>query len=150
MFKVKVKKLAHYNRGHSLRSYERSGAAEADIIAALSEPLVIKPGERVLIPTGLSMEIPPGFEIQVRPRSGMSFKTSLMVLNAPGTIDSDYRGEVKIIMGNLGSSDEIINPGDRVAQLVLSPVYQATYELSEDDLTETKRGSGGFGSTGKQ
>lgn len=148
---VKVKKLSHYDESFSLPTYETSGAAGADIRASLGpgESLLIKPGERVLIPTGLSMEIPLGFEIQVRPRSGLSFKTGLMVLNSPGTIDSDYRGEVKIILGNLGHVEEVINHGDRVAQIILAPVTQALYEESHEDLTTTTRGAGGFGSTGK-
>lgn len=149
---VKVKKLSHYDESFPLPSYETAGAAGADVRASLGtgEQLLIKPGERVLVPTGLSMEIPMGYEVQVRPRSGLSFKTALMVLNAPGTIDSDYRGEVKIILGNLGKTDEVINHGDRVAQLVLAPVTQAHYVVSTDDLSETARGAGGFGSTGRQ
>lgn len=149
--KVLVKKLSHYDESFPLPSYESKGAAGADVRASLGlgESLLIKPGERVLVPTGLSMEIPFGFEIQVRPRSGLSFKTGLMVLNSPGTVDSDYRGEVKIILGNLGKNDEVINHGDRVAQLVLAPVTQAHYIVSESDLSETARGTGGFGSTGK-
>lgn len=149
---VKVVKLSHYDESFALPSYETSGAAGADVRASLGvgEKLLIKSGERVLVPTGLSMEIPQGFEVQVRPRSGLSFKTGLMVLNSPGTIDSDYRGEVKIILGNLGKEDEVINHGDRVAQLVLAPVTQARYEVSSDELSATARGAGGFGSTGRQ
>jgi dUTP pyrophosphatase len=149
---VSVKKLSHYDESFPLPSYETTGAAGADVRASLEskDTLVIKPGERVLVPTGISMEIPMGYEVQVRPRSGMSFKTSLMVLNSPGTIDSDYRGEVKIILGNLGTKDEVINHGDRVAQLVLAPVTQAHYIVTESELSETARGSGGFGSTGKK
>jgi dUTP pyrophosphatase len=148
---VKIKKLSHYDESFNLPSYETSGAAGADVRASLGngEKLLIKPGERVLVPTGLSMEIPHGYEVQVRPRSGLSFKTGLMVLNSPGTIDSDYRGEVKIILGNLSDKEEIINHGDRVAQLVLAPVVQARYVATTEDLTETKRGAGGFGSTGR-
>lgn len=148
---VKIKKLSHYDESFNLPSYETSGAAGADVRASLGvgEKLLIKPGERVLVPTGLSMEIPHGYEVQVRPRSGMSFKTGLMVLNSPGTIDSDYRGEVKIILGNLSQKDEVINHGDRVAQLVLAPVVQARYVESPEDLSSTARGTGGFGSTGK-
>ncbi len=151
MIDVKVKKLSHYDESFPLPSYETTGAAGADVRASLGtgEKLLLKPGERVLVPTGLSMEIPHGYEIQVRPRSGLSFKTGLMVLNSPGTIDSDYRGEVKIILGNLGTKEEIINHGDRVAQLVLAPVTQARYVITTDELSETVRGSGGFGSTGK-
>ena len=152
MITVKVKKLEHYDSSFPLPSYETTGAAGADVRASLGngEKLLIKPGERVLIPTGLSREIPHGYEIQVRPRSGLSFKTGLMVLNSPGTIDSDYRGEVKIILGNLGKNDEVINHGDRVAQLVLAPVTQAAYIVSESELSDTARGTGGFGSTGRQ
>ncbi len=151
MIQVKVKKLSHYDESFNLPSYETKGAAGADVRASLEDKgeLVIKPGMRILVPTGLSMEIPFGFEIQVRPRSGLSFKTGLMVLNAPGTVDSDYRGEVKVILGNLGTVDEVIKHGDRVAQLVLAPVTQALYEVSSDDLSETARGAGGFGSTGR-
>ncbi len=148
---VKIKKLSHFDNEFQLPSYETSGAAGADVRASLGngEKLLIKPGERVLVPTGLSMEIPHGYEIQVRPRSGLSFKTGLMVLNSPGTIDSDYRGEVKIILGNLSNKDEIINHGDRVAQLILAPVVQARYVEVTEELSETARGSGGFGSTGR-
>jgi dUTP pyrophosphatase len=102
----------------------------------------------VLIPTGLAFEIPAGFEVQVRPRSGLSLKTGLLVVNSPGTIDADYRGEVKIIMGNLGEHDEVIRHGDRIAQLVFSPITQAEF-MSVTELTSTERGSGGFGSTGR-
>ena len=94
------------------------------------------------------MEIPVGYEVQVRPRSGLSLKTQLLVVNSPGTIDSDYRGEVKIILGNFGKEDHVINHGDRVAQLVLAPVTQAVFFESDNDLTQTDRGAGGFGSTG--
>lgn len=151
MIEVKVLKLSHFDENFSLPSYETKGAAGADVRASLGsgEKVIIKPGERILIPTGLSMEIPLGFEIQVRPRSGLSFKTGLMVLNSPGTIDSDYRGEIKIILGNLGKNDEVINHGDRIAQLILAPVVQACYILSTSNLSETTRGKGGFGSTGR-
>ncbi len=146
---VKVKKLPNFDVNWELPRYESTGAAGADIKAALGhgEKLVIKPGERVLVPTGLAMEIPTGHEIQVRPRSGLSFKTGLMILNSPGTIDSDYRGEVKVIMGNLGKKDEIILHGDRIAQVVLCPVLQGIF-TDDPELTETARGAGGFGSTG--
>ena len=152
MITVKVKKLSHYDESFDLPKYETTGAAGADVRASLGtgEQLLIRPGERVLVPTGISMEIPHGFEVQVRPRSGLSFKTGLMVLNSPGTIDSDYRGEVKIILGNLGANDEVINHGDRVAQLVLAPVVQAFYQDSTEELSKTDRGAGGFGSTGRQ
>ncbi|MBK25508.1 MAG: dUTP diphosphatase [Halobacteriovorax sp.] len=148
---VKVKLLENFDRELQLPGYETDGAAGADVRASIgpNESITIKPGERTLIPTGLAMEIPFGYEIQVRPRSGLSFKTGLMVCNSPGTIDCDYRGEVKVILGNLGSKDEVINHGERVAQLVLAPVTQAKYEVV-DDLGETDRGAGGFGSTGKK
>lgn len=149
---VKIKKLSHFDSEFTLPTYETTGAAGADVRASLGrgEQLLIRPGERVLVPTGLSMEIPHGYEVQVRPRSGLSFKTGLMVLNSPGTIDSDYRGEVKIILGNLGSKDEIINHGDRVAQLVIAPVVQARYVETTEELSTTDRGAGGFGSTGRK
>lgn len=148
---VKVLKLAHFDASFSLPSYETIGAAGADVRACLGvgEQIILAPGERKLIPTGLSFEIPMGFEVQVRPRSGLSFKTGLMVVNAPGTIDADYRGEIKVILGNLGPSNEIISHGDRVAQLVLCPVWQASFE-EVSELGDTARGTGGFGSTGRK
>lgn len=147
---IKIKILDNYDNKLPLPKYETKLAAGADLRASLGigEKLSIKPGQRVLIPTGLSFEIAPGFEVQVRPRSGLSLKTSLLVVNSPGTIDADYRGEVKIIMGNFGDTDEIIEHGDRVAQMVLMPITQAKFEIVEN-LTDTDRGTGGFGSTGK-
>jgi len=146
---VKVKKLAHYDEAFELPFYATEGAAGADIRASLPEKknLIVKPGERVLVPTGLSMEIPLGYEVQVRPRSGLSLKSPLMVVNSPGTIDSDYRGEVNIIIGNFGKEDYVIEHGLRIAQLVLAPVTQAVYSIV-GDLSQTARGAGGFGSTG--
>jgi dUTP pyrophosphatase len=146
---VLVKKLAHYDESFDLPFYATEGAAGADIRASLPEKksIIVKPGERVLVPTGLQMEIPFGYEIQVRPRSGLSLKSSLMVVNAPGTIDCDYRGEVNIIIGNFGKEDYEIEHGLRIAQLVISPVFQARYSVT-NTLGETKRGEGGFGSTG--
>lgn len=146
---IKVKKLAHFDDELPLPKYETKGAAGADIRASLEgrESMVVKPGDRVLVPTGLAFEIPEGFEIQVRPRSGFSLKTPMLVVNSPGTVDCDYRGEVKIIMGNFGSEDFIIEHGERVAQLVFAPVTQTRYEVAQD-LSDTERGEGGFGSTG--
>lgn len=145
---VKILKLDHFDDQLPLPQYESTHAAGADIRACLSQKnLTIKPGERVLIPTGLMFEIPQGFEIQIRPRSGLSLKTNLLVVNSPGTIDSDYRGELKIILGNMGSEDHFINHGDRIAQMVFAPVTQAEFMLSTK-LSETARGVGGFGSTG--
>lgn len=150
MANVKLLKLSHFDNDLALPSYETKLAAGADIRACLGkgESMTIRPGERVLVPTGLAMEIPPGFEIQVRPRSGLSFKTGLMVVNSPGTVDADYRGEVKVILGNLGTKDEVIAHGDRVAQFVLNPVIQANFEVASE-INSTERGAGGFGSTGK-
>jgi len=147
---VKVKTLPHYDSSFDLPFYATEGAAGADIRASLPEKnsIIVKPGERVLVPTGLILEIPLGFEIQVRPRSGLSLKSSLMVVNSPGTIDCDYRGEVNIIIGNFGKEDYVIEHGLRIAQLVISPVIQARFTVTSDDLTETQRGAGGFGSTG--
>ncbi len=149
MIEVKVKTLAHYDVSFELPFYATEGAAGADIRASLPEKtsIIIKPGERVLVPTGLSMEIPLGYEIQVRPRSGLSLKSSLMVVNAPGTIDCDYRGEVNIIVGNFGKEDYVIEHGLRIAQLVIAPVLHAKF-MKTDGLSETQRGAGGFGSTG--
>jgi dUTP pyrophosphatase len=148
---VKLLKLPHFDEALSLPTYQTAQAAGADVHACLGadESIVIAPGERVLVPTGLAMEIPNGYEIQVRPRSGLSFKTGLMVVNSPGTIDADYRGEVKVILGNLGTKDEVISHGDRIAQLVLAPMLQANFVVAAD-INETERGAGGFGSTGKQ
>ncbi len=128
-------------------SYQSSGSSGMDVRAHLSESLVIKPGRSVLVPTGLYLEIPSGYEVQVRSRSGLALKNGIMVLNSPGTIDSDYRGEIKVILMNLSSEDFVINNNDRIAQLVLSRYEKAELVLS-DQLEETERGSGGFGSTG--
>ncbi|MBT4792670.1 MAG: dUTP diphosphatase [Halobacteriovoraceae bacterium] len=149
MSTVKIKTLEHFDSKLPLPCYETIDAAGADLRASLEnkDTLTIKSGERLLIPTGLSFEIEPGFEVQVRPRSGLSLKTNLLVVNSPGTIDADYRGEVKIIMGNFGDEDAIINHGDRIAQMILAPITQAKFEIVKE-LSDTERGSGGFGSTG--
>ncbi len=149
MVEVKVKTLDHFDPEFDLPFYASEEAAGADIKASLpgKKSLVVKPGSRVLVPTGLCMEIPPGYEIQVRPRSGLSLKSSLLVVNSPGTIDSDYRGEVNIIIGNFGTEDYEIEHGLRIAQLVIAPVLQAKYILA-DAINDTARGTGGFGSTG--
>jgi dUTP pyrophosphatase len=146
---VLVKTLPHYDESFELPFYATEGAAGADIRASVPEKknIIVKPGERVLVPTGLSMEIPFGFEVQVRPRSGLSLKSPLMIVNSPGTIDCDYRGEVCIIVGNFGKEDYTIEHGLRIAQLVIAPVIQAKYSVTTT-LNETQRGSGGFGSTG--
>ena len=149
MVEVKVKTLDHYDPEFELPFYATTGAAGADIRASIPEKrsIVVKAGERKLIPTGIQMEIPEGYEVQVRPRSGLSLKSSLLVVNSPGTIDCDYRGEVNVIIGNFGTQDYEIEHGLRIAQLVLAPVTQALF-VKADTLGETQRGSGGFGSTG--
>ena len=133
--------------GAVLPSYQSEGAAGADVSAALSSPVIIRPGEWKLIPTGLYLEIPAGFEVQVRPRSGLAAKYGVTVLNSPGTIDSDYRGEISVILINHGTGDFIVNPGDRIAQIVAAPVIKASF-IDKSKLNETERGEGGFGSTG--
>lgn len=130
-----------------LPGYETSGSAGMDVCAAIDNQVVIAPGEIVLIPTGLAMAIPQGFEIQVRPRSGLAIKHGVTIVNSPGTIDSDYRGEVKIGLINLGRDSFTIQRGDRIAQLVLAPVARACWQLT-DQLDDTGRGAGGFGHTG--
>jgi len=122
-------------------------AAGMDVQALVDKPVVLVPGERCLVPTGLAMAIPPGFEIQVRPRSGLAIKHGIALVNSPGTIDADYRGEIRIILINLGNENFTIHSGDRIAQLVLAPVCQAELTLVSE-LAETERGSGGFGHTG--
>lgn len=134
-------------QGAILPSYQTAGAAGADVCACLSQPIVLEPGAWAMVPTGLSFEIPCGYEIQVRPRSGLAAKNGVTVLNSPGTIDSDYRGEVKVILINLGSEPFAIAHGDRIAQLIVAPVEQAQFHVVES-LSSTQRGQGGFGSTG--
>jgi dUTP pyrophosphatase len=141
---VCVKRLPH-GEGLELPTYATDGAAGMDVLAA--EDVVLAPGARHAVATGLSLAIPAGFEIQVRPRSGLALKHGITVPNTPGTIDSDYRGELKVILINHGSGDFAIRRGDRVAQLVLAPVVRASW-LEVDELDETSRGEGGFGSTG--
>lgn len=127
--------------------YSSLFAAGADLKASIEETIIIKPGERAMVDTGLQMEIPVGYEAQVRPRSGLAAKKGVTVLNTPGTIDSDYRGPVKVILINLGQEDFEINRGDRIAQMIFAPVTTADFTI-EADLTTSERGSGGFGSTG--
>lgn len=131
-----------------LPAYETQGAAGLDLRAALpAAPLQLAPGERVLVPTGLVLELPPGCEGQVRPRSGLALRHGVTVLNSPGTVDCDYRGEVKVLLINHGTEAFVIRHGDRIAQLVVAPVLQARI-VAADTLGETARGAGGFGSTG--
>lgn len=145
--KMKIKTWPHFKG--ELPAYQSAGASGFDVRAQLNgEKLVLKKGERALVPTALSFEIPVGYEIQARPRSGWAAKQGLTVLNTPGTIDADYRGEVKVILINLGQEDVLIQDQDRCAQLVIAPIYQADFELATE-LSNTERGAGGFGSTGK-
>ncbi|HEY3888632.1 MAG TPA: dUTP diphosphatase [Caulobacteraceae bacterium] len=145
---IEVVRLAHAE-GLPLPAYETAHAAGMDLRAAIPEdaPFDLRPGQRAAIPTGLTMAIPPGFEAQVRPRSGLAIRSGITCLNAPGTIDADYRGEVRVILINLGEEDFTIRRGDRIAQLVIAPVTNAAWN-EVATLSETARGEGGFGSTG--
>lgn len=147
MKQIKFRKLPHA-ADLPLPSYESNQAAGMDIRAALESSLEIAPGERKLIPTGLQMAIPVGLEAQIRPRSGLAIKHGITMLNSPGTIDADYRGEVKVIAINHGSETFVINHGDRIAQMVIAPVLQVD-SIEVNELDDTVRGEGGFGSTGK-
>jgi dUTP pyrophosphatase len=143
-----LKRLPH-GEGLDLPGYETTGAAGMDLRAAVAanEPMTLAPGKRALVPTGFIFEVPAGFEAQIRPRSGLAFKNGITCLNTPGTIDSDYRGEVKVLLINLGTEDFVIERGMRIAQMVIAPVTQARVaEVTE--TTDTARGAGGFGSTG--
>jgi dUTP pyrophosphatase len=141
---VLIKRLPH-GHGLPLPAYATSGAAGMDVVSA--EPLILRPGMRHAVATGFAVAIPPGYEMQVRPRSGLALKHGITVANAPGTVDADYRGEVKVILVNLSDDNFPIERGDRIAQLVVSPVTLASWAEVED-LDSTERGEGGFGSTG--
>ena len=145
MVKVLVKKL---NSAVKLPEYKTNGASGMDLIAFIKEPIIIKPKNSSIISTGISVAFSDDYEIQIRPRSGLAAKNNVSVLNTPGTIDSDYRGEIKVIIYNHGDADFIINNGDRIAQMVLSPVVKVDLEET-NDLPKSIRGKGGFGSTGK-
>ena len=145
MVKVLIKKL---NSSVQLPSYKTNGASGMDLMAFIENPINLKPGKSCLIPTGLSVAFSKQYEIQIRPRSGLAAKNNISVLNTPGTIDSDYRGEIKIILFNHGTEDFVINNNDRVAQMVLNPVIKMELEETKE-LPESVRGEGGFGSTGK-
>ena len=145
MAKVLIKKL---DPAVELPAYKTEGASGMDLMALLNEPINLKPNSSCLVPTGLAVAFSSDFEIQIRPRSGLAAKNNISVLNTPGTIDSDYRGEIKVILFNHGKSDFIINNKDRIAQMILTPVIKMDLEET-DDLPETIRGEGGFGSTGK-
>ncbi len=143
---MKVKIINHSN--NKLPHYETTGSAGMDIRADIPEAIELTPMERILVPTGLHIELPTGYEAQIRPRSGLAIKKGLTLVNTPGTIDSDYRGEIKIIIINLSTQIQTIDPGERIAQMVIAKYEQIKWEPA-DNLSDTKRGSGGFGSTGK-
>ena len=145
MAKVLIKKL---DPEVELPAYKTEGASGMDLMALLTEPINLKPNSSCLVPTGLAVAFSSDFEIQIRPRSGLAAKNSISVLNTPGTIDSDYRGEIKVILFNHGKNDFLINNKDRIAQMILTPVIKMDIEET-DNLPETIRGEGGFGSTGK-
>jgi len=131
-----------------LPSYETEHAAGMDVRASVTEPLTLAPGQRALVPTGLRIALPEGYEAQIRPRSGLAIKHGISLLNSPGTIDADYRGEIRIIIANLGQEPFTIARGDRIAQMIVAPVTKVAWK-SVDTLDETKRGAGGFGHTGR-
>jgi len=132
-----------------LPAYETEHAAGMDLRAAVTAPLILAPGHRELVPTGLRIALPPGVEAQIRPRSGLAIKHGITMLNTPGTIDADYRGEIRVIVANLGQEPFTIHRGDRIAQMIIAPVLKAEWQLVES-LDETARGEGGFGHTGRQ
>ena len=145
MAKVLIKKL---NSSVELPAYKTNGASGMDLMAFIEKPIKISPNSSYIVPTGLSVAFSEDYEVQIRPRSGLAAKNNITVLNTPGTIDSDYRGEIKIILFNHGKEDFIINNKDRVAQMILTPVVKVEFE-EVDNLPDTLRGKGGFGSTGK-
>lgn len=147
MVDVALLRLPHA-RDLPLPAYQSEGAAGLDLVAAVNEPLTLPPLGRALVPTGLAMALPPGYEAQVRPRSGLAAKHGVTVLNSPGTVDADYRGEVKVILINLSDTPFVIGRGERIAQMVIAPVSQAQL-VETETLDATTRGAGGFGSTGR-
>ncbi len=149
MVEIKIKRLSAEFDDIEIPNYTTSGSAGMDVRAAIKDELTVEKNSISLVPTNLSVEIPKGYEIQVRPRSGLAANHGIGILNSPGTIDSDYRGEIKIILINLGKEKFTIKRGDRIAQLVVSKVYTANL-IQTDDLNHSKRGEGGFGHTGKK
>ncbi len=143
---IQVKRLPH-GEGLALPAYATAGAAGMDLLAAVTTPVTLEPGRRALIPTGLTIALPAGYELQVRPRSGLALKNGIILPNSPGTIDEDYRGELQVIMMNAGDAPFVIERGMRIAQAIVAPVVQAAWQ-EVDALDETSRGVGGFGSTG--
>ncbi|MBX3455215.1 dUTP diphosphatase [Ferrovibrio sp.] len=146
MIDLPVKRLPHAE-GLTLPAYATAESAGLDLQAAIAEPIVLQPGQRKLVPTGLAIALPAGFEAQVRPRSGLALKHGITVLNAPGTIDADYRGEIGVVLINHGDQPFTINRGERIAQMVVASYSQVRWQAVEE-LTDTQRGAGGFGSTG--
>ena len=146
MIKIQIKKLSS---SVSIPKYETLGSSGMDIAAHIENNIIIDPGEKALVTTGFSIAIPRGYEVQIRPRSGLAAKKNITVLNTPGTIDADYRGEIKVILINLGKEKFIIENGERIAQMVVCPVVRANFEEVKK-LSNTERGSGGFGSTGNK
>jgi len=146
---IRLTPLAHFE-GLSLPAYETADAAGMDLRAAIPEaaPLTLEPGRRILVPTGLTLALPPRHEAQIRPRSGLAARYGVTCLNSPGTIDADYRGEIKVILINLGEAPFVITRGERIAQMVIAPVTRAVFDIVET-LEDTARGAGGFGSTGR-
>ena len=145
MTEILIKRLSN---NVTLPKYETQGSSGLDLAANIEKQIEIQPGKSKIIPTGIAISIPKNFEIQIRPRSGLAAKNNITVLNTPGTIDSDYRGEIKVILINLGKDDFVIKNGDRIAQMVICPVIKTEFEIV-DELPNTPRGLGGFGSTGK-
>lgn len=145
---VQVRRLPH-GEGLPLPAYATPGAAGMDLLAAVTEPQVIAPGARALVPTGLAIALPPGFELQVRPRSGLALKNGIILPNSPGTVDEDYRGELQVIVMNAGDVAFTVERGMRIAQAIVAPVVRVAWREVET-LDETARGAGGFGSTGTQ
>lgn len=143
--KVKIINKSH----HPLPEYATPYSAGVDLRANIEEPIALKPLERILIPTGLYLELPHGYEAQIRPRSGLALKYGLTVLNSPGTIDADYRGEIRVILVNLSNEEFVINDGERICQMVIAAHAQVEWEVVES-INKTERGAGGFGHTGKQ
>jgi dUTP pyrophosphatase len=146
MVKIQIKKLS---TSVSIPKYETSGSSGMDIAAQIEKNIIINPGEKAIVTTGFAVSIPRGYEVQIRPRSGLAAKKNITVLNTPGTIDADYRGEIKVILINLGKEKFTIENGERIAQMVVCPVVQTILEEVKE-LSDTKRGSGGFGSTGSK
>lgn len=140
-------RILPHGEGLALPAYQTADSAGLDLVAAVEAEMVLQPGERALVPTGLAIALPSGYEAQIRPRSGLAFKHGLTVLNSPGTVDADYRGEVKVLMINLGQEPFAVKRGERIAQMVVAPVTQIAWQPVAD-LEETARGAGGFGSTG--